>query len=415
MPIYQYEAMNSVGQAVKGRIEAASADEARQKIRATGNFPTAVMERTAKKGRKKATSKPRTSAGKSRKTAGRVSVKDLSVFTRQLATLQEAGLPLLRSLKILEEQQKPGPLRNAIKYVTDDVEAGASLSEAMQRHPKAFDSLYTNMIRAGELGGVLDIILKRLAEFMEKSARLKRKIVGAMIYPAAVITFALLIVTGLLLFVVPSFAKIFESQGSKLPAMTQSLIDMSNWVAAGGWFFLIGVPVLLVFGLKFLRQNEQGAYYYDKVFLKLPIFGMLSGKSSVARFSRTLATLLHAGVPILDSLAITADTAGNQVYTRALRKVRDSIREGEPIAKPLKQAQIVDSMVTNMIDVGEETGELDRMLERIANNYDEEVEVVVSSLVSMLEPVMVIVLGGIVGYIVVALFLPMIGMLEAMK
>ena len=416
MPTFQYEAMNSVGQAVKGTVDANSQEEAIQKIRAGGNFPTNVVEQTGKRASRKPAKSAKSPGASKRRSAGSVSTKKLALFTRQLATLQEAGLPLLRALKILLEQQKPGPLRVAIRLISEDVEAGASLSEAMARHPKAFDRLYTNMIRAGELGGVLDEILKRLADFMEKSEALKRKIVGAMIYPVAVISFAIAIVTGLLIFVVPSFAKIFAEQGAQLPAMTQSLMDLADFIGPGyGWTLIVGVPLALFFTAKFLRTTEGGSFFMDSLLLKIPIFGLIAGKSSVARFTRTLATLLHAGVPILDSLAITADTAGNEVYSRALRKVRDSIREGEPIAKPLRQARVVDSMVTNMIDVGEETGELDKMLERIASNYDEDIEVLVSSMVSMLEPIMVITLGSIVGYIVIALFMPMIGLLDAVN
>ncbi len=420
MPTFQYEAMNSGGQVVKDTVDAGSSEEAIQKIRSMGRFPTKIKEQagaSGKSGKKKkasaAAAAAASSSGPSRRKVGRVPVKQLTQFTRQLSTLQDAGLPILRSLRILEEQQKPGMLRVAIRLVAEDVEAGASLSEAMGRHPKAFDRLYVNMIRAGELGGVLDLILNRLADFMEKAQALKRKIIGAMIYPIAVITFAVLIVSLLLMFVVPKFAKIFDDMGEKLPAVTKALLDLSQNMVEGGWIWIIAVPVGFVVITKLLRTTESGAYFLDRTKLSIPIMGQITGKSSVARFSRTLGTLLAAGVPILEALAITADTAGNEVYTRALRNVRDSIREGESIAKPLRQARVVDPMVVNMIDVGEETGELDKMLEKVADTYEEEVETLVAGMVSLLEPVMVIVLGAIVGFIVIALFMPMVQLINS--
>jgi type IV pilus assembly protein PilC len=422
MATFQYEAMNSAGQVVKDSVDAGSSEEAIQKIRAMGRFPTKIKERSGGGGKsgKAGTQAAAAAAASSarptqRRKVGKVSVKLLTQFTRQLSTLQDAGLPILRSLRILEEQQKPGMLRVAIRLVAEDVEAGASLSEAMGRHPKAFDRLYTNMIRAGELGGVLDLILNRLADFMERSQALKRKIKGAMIYPAAVITFAFLIVAGLLYFVVPKFKTIFQDMGEELPAPTQALLDLSDGMVNGGWMWLIAIPVGFFVITKLLRQSQGGAFFLDRVKLSTPIMGQIVGKSSVARFSRTLGTLLAAGVPILDALTITADTAGNEVYTKALKSVRDSIREGESIAKPLRQARVVDAMVVNMIDVGEETGELDRMLEKVADTYEEEVEVLVSGMVSLLEPVMVITLGLIVGFIVIALFMPMVSMISAVS
>jgi len=416
MPTFQYEAINNVGQAVKGAIEAGSNDEAIAKIRAMGNFPRKIRE---KSGKSKKAGLPRAAAVTmgtgSRRKVGKVATKLLCQFTRQLSTLQDAGLPILRSLRILQEQQKPGMLRIAIRLIAEDVEAGSSLSEAMGRHPKAFNRLFTNMIRAGELGGVLDLILQRLADFMEKSQALRRKIIGAMIYPVAVITFALLIVTGLLIFVVPSFETIFSDMGEKLPGATQMLLGMSKWMKGGGYIYLLIVPIAFVIVTRLLRKSEAGAYFLDRIKLSLPIMGQIVGKSSVARFSRTLGTLLAAGVPILDALSITAETAGNEVYTRALLRIRESIREGESIAKPLRQARVVESMVVNMIDVGEETGELDKMLDKVANTYEGEVETLVAGMVSLLEPVMVITLGVIVGFIVVALFMPMVGMLDAVS
>ena len=415
MATYTYEAMNSVGQAVKGSVDASNNEEAIAKIRQMGNFPTKIKEKSSGGGRK-AGSKQTASASTRTTTrrVGKIKIKLLTQFTRQLSTLQDAGLPILRSLRILQEQQKPGMLRVAIRLVAEDVESGLSLSEAFARHPKAFDRLFVNMIRAGEVGGVLDIILQRLADFMEKAEHLKRKIKGAMVYPIAVITFSLGIVSALLIVVVPKFEAIFADMGEELPAATRMLLGLSKWMAdENGWMFLIGVPIAFFAIAKILRTTQGGTYFLDMVKINIPIFGQISSKAAIARFTRTLGTLLAAGVPILDALNITAETAGNEVYTKALKKVRDSIREGESIAKPLRQARIVDSMVVNMIDVGEETGELDKMLDKIAATYDEEIEVMVSGMVSMLEPVMVIVLGLIVGFIVIALFMPMVSMLNA--
>ena len=414
MPTFQYEAMNNVGQTVKGTVDAATSEEAVAKIRSMGNFPTKMKEQASKaassRGGEKAAS---TKMG--RRSAGRVATKKLTQFTRQLATLQDAGLPLLRSLRILEEQQKPGSLRVAARMVADDVEAGNSLSESMGRHPKAFSRLYVNMVRAGELGGVLDIILQRLADFMERAEALKRKIIGAMIYPAVVIFFAFAIVTALLVFVVPKFKEMFEELDSELPPMTQLLMDVSTWMKGIGIFVIIGVIAGSIVISKVLRKSKGGAYFLDKMKLCIPIMGSILAKVIVARFTRTLGTLLSAGVPILEALSTTAETAGNEVYERALVKVRAGIREGDSITKPLRQSGVVDSMVVNMIDVGEETGELDQMLGRIADTYEDEVDTAVASLVSLLEPVMIIVLGTIVGFIVISLFMPMVGMLEAVQ
>jgi len=417
MPTFQYEAMNSSGQTVKGTIDADTSEEAVAKIRSMGNFPTKLKERTGK-GRSAAAAsggKAKEAGRTGRRTAGRVSAKKLTQFTRQLSTLQDAGLPLLRSLRILEEQQKPGMMRVAIRLVGDDVEAGTSLSESMARHPKTFSRLYINMVRAGELGGVLDLILQRLADFMERAEALKRKVIGAMIYPSVVIFFAIAIVSALLVFVVPQFKDIFAELGSELPAMTQMLMDLSEWMQGVGIFVLIGVGVGLFVVSKVLRQSKGGAFFLDKVKISIPIMGGIIQKTVVARFTRTLGTLLSAGVPILEALSTTAETAGNEVFESALVKVRAGIREGDSIAKPLRQARVVDSMVVNMIDVGEETGELDQMLARIADTYEDEVDTAVSSLVSLLEPIMIIVLGSIVAFIVIALFMPMVGMLEAVQ
>jgi len=416
MANFTYEAMNSVGQPVKSEVEATSKEDAVARIRAMGYFPTKISEKSAKRAKAAA---PGAAIGARaparRRAAGSVPKKLLTQFTRQLSTLVDAGLPILRSLRILEQQQKPGMLRVGLRLVADDVEGGLSLSEAMSKHPKAFNRLYTNMVRAGELGGVLDVILQRLADFMEKAQALRRKIIGAMIYPAAVISFAMMIVTGLLWFIVPKFKDIFAGMGEDLPALTQTLLDISMFVKGGGWIAIVGLPFGLWAVARLMRISPGGRYMVDSLKLRLPVFGQIIAKTAVARFSRTLGTLLSAGVPILEAINITADTSGNEVFARALHKVHDGIREGENFAEPLRQAKIVQPMVVNMIDVGEETGDLDKMLEKVADTYDDEISTLVQGMTAMLEPVMVISLGVIVGFIVVALFMPMVHMINAVQ
>jgi type IV pilus assembly protein PilC len=420
MATFQYEAMNAAGQEVKAEIDAGTADEAIVKIRSQGYFPTKVKEKAAKKqkggGGSSAATAPKKKGGGMSFSFGGVSTKVITQFTRQLSTLQDAGLPILRSLKILWQQQKPGTLKNVLDGVSNDVESGATLSEAMSRHPKAFDRLYVNMVQAGETGGVLDVILQRLAEFMEKAQRLKRRVIGAMIYPSVVITFSVLIVTGIMIFVVPKFRDIFKDFHTTLPALTQWLMDTSTFIADDyGWAMIIGLPFFVFFSMKLIGKSRGGRRVLDTVKLKLPIMGQILSKTSIARFTRTLGTLLSAGVPILDALNITRDTVGNIVFENALQKVHDAIREGESFAGPLRQAKVCDTLVTNMIDVGEETGDLDKMLMKIADNYDEEVDVLIGSLVSLLEPIMVVTLGGIVGTIVVALFLPLVKLIQSVS
>ena len=412
MPTFNYEAMDSMGQEVKDTIEALSADEALSKIRNQGLYPTKVKEKGARRIKKEKTSFG-SAPKKVRGTGGKVKLKILTQFTRQLSTLQDAGLPILRSLRILEEQQKPGTLKKVCGAVADDVEAGTTLSEAMAKYPKCFNNLYANMVAAGEAGGVLDLILNRLADFMEKAAALKRKVVGAMIYPIAVLTIAFSIVMGIMTFVVPKFKTIFADMGSDLPGVTQTLLDISLWITERwGWAILLFSPIGLILFLKLVRLSDKGRYVHDSINLRIPVLGQILGKTAISRFSRTLGTLISAGVPILDALKITSDTAGNEVYKTAMMNVLESIRRGETFAEPLRKAKVCDSLVTNMIDVGEETGELDKMLYKIADNYDDEIDVLVGSLVSLMEPILVIFLGVICGFIVIALFMPMVKMIE---
>jgi type IV pilus assembly protein PilC len=408
--------MNSSGQEVKEEVEAASNEEAIAKIRGKGYFPTKVREKAAKKKvQKKAGADTSGPTRKMPMSFGGVPRKQLVNFTRQLSTLQDAGLPILRSLQILEQQQKPGLLKAIVGGVADEVEGGGTLSDAMSKYPKAFDKLYVNMINAGEAGGVLDLILARLADFMEKAAKLKKKVVGAMIYPAVVISIAVGIVTMIMIFVIPKFEEIFKDFKLELPTPTRILLAMSRWFANDyGWAYIIAAP-FVIFGLiKLIRMSEGGKYAVDVVKLKIPILGSILSKTAIARFTRTLGTLISAGVPILDAINITKETSGNEVYARALTKVHDAIREGESMADPLRATKVCDAIVVNMVDVGEETGDLDKMLLKVADNYDSDVDILVGSLIAILEPVMVVVLGVIVGFIVIALFMPMITLIQGM-
>lgn len=419
MPMYAYEAMNSSGQEVKDEVEATSSEEAIAKIRGKGYFPTKVREKAGKKKaskKKEAEAEVLTPKRKMPISIGGVPRKQLVGFTRQLSTLQDAGLPILRSLQILEQQQKPGLLKAIIGGVADEVEGGGTLSDAMANYPKAFDKLYVNMINAGEAGGVLDIILSRLADFMEKAAKLKKKVIGAMIYPIVVISIAIGIVSMIMVFVIPKFETIFKDFKTELPGVTKLLLAISRWFANDyGWAYVLFSPIAIILLIKLIRISEGGKYFVDMVKLKIPILGAILGKTAIARFTRTLGTLISAGVPILDAINITKETCGNEVYSRALAKVHDAIREGESMADPLRATKVCDAIVVNMVDVGEETGDLDKMLIKIADNYDNDVDVLVGSLISILEPVMVVILGVIVGFIVIALFAPMISLIQSVS
>ena len=414
MPTFQYEAMDHTGREVKDSIDAATQEEAQQLIRQKGFFVTKIAEK-AKKAKQSARKKG--GGGRRRKkafTIGRISTKQLCTFTRQLSTLQDAGLPILRSLKILEGQCKPGVLKNALQDIVEDIESGLTLSEACAKHPKAFDRLYCNMIKAGEAGGALEAILQRLADFKEKSQSLKRRIKAAMVYPVVVIFVACVIVGFILYFIIPKFESIFKDFNVPLPKMTIFLIDASHFLIK--YFYVVFLtPLFFWIFIKLLYRNRTGAYVCDRIMLMIPVMGSIVEKSTVARTMRTLGTLVQSGVPILESLNIVRDTAGNAVFERAFTRIYESIREGETIAQPLKEARIVDDIVVNMIDVGEETGELDTMLNKIADNYDEEVETAVESLVSLLEPMMIVILGGIIGFIVIALFLPLITLISKLS
>lgn len=412
MPTFKYEAMDTSGGEVKDSVEAANEEEAQQKIRQMGYFATKITEVQAGKGKKKAKS------GKRKKgqvfTLGGVSSKALCTFTRQFSTLQDAGLPVLRSLRILEGQMKPGPLKNALIDVVDDVESGSTLSEAFGKHPKCFDRLYVNMVKAGEAGGALEVILKRLADFKEKSQSLKRRITGAMVYPVVVILVAVGILTFIMIYIIPKFEKIFKDFNMQLPDMTKMLMATSRWFVEY-WYILPLFPLSFWLLIKLIRLSKTGNYAVDRVYLWIPVVGPLIEKTVVARTMRTLGTLVASGVPILEALSIVRETSTNAVFERMYQRVYESIREGDTISQPLRESRLVDDMVVNMVDVGEETGDLDTMLYKIADVYDEEVNVMVESLISLLEPLMIVFLGLVIGSIVIALFLPLIKLLEGLS
>ena len=417
MPVFQYQALDAKGNESKGQVEALSNKEAISKIRNKGLFPTKVKAQNAGKRAKVA----KAATGRKRRGAGgKVKLKVVTQFARQLSTLQDAGLAILRSLRILEEQEKKGTFKRVIGYVADDIEGGATLSEAMGKFPRCFDRLFVNMVAAGEVGGVLDVILSRVADFMEKSEKLKAKVKGAMMYPAVVMSASLLIVMGLMIFIVPTFSEVLADMSdgkAGLPALTQGLMNISSWLLGRkglNAMIIIACPFVLVSVLKLIRQFRRGRHVLDWIKLRIPVVKELVYKTTVARWTRTLATLISAGVPILEALNITRDTSDNEIYASMLNKVQGAIRQGDTFANPLRQSKTVDSIVVNMVDVGEETGDLDKMLTKVADNFDEDSDVLVGSLMSLLEPIMILVLGGLVGTIVLAMFLPMIKMIEVM-
>ncbi|MCE9583231.1 MAG: type II secretion system F family protein [Planctomycetes bacterium] len=410
MPIFTYEAVDNKGKKIKAEVEAATQQDAMSKVHAQGLFPTNVQQKQAEAAKGAAASTKK----KGLRLGGGVSQKQLTQFTVQLSILQDAGLPIVRSLKILTEQMKPCALKGIVAQVAEDVESGSSLSEALSKHPKAFDRLYVNMVKAGEAGGVLDTILQRLAVYMEKAAALKRKIIGASIYPAAVISIAVLIVSGILIWVIPQFKTVFDDLGAELPLPTMLLLKMSDFLVSF-WWLLPAVPFAIYVVYKMIVKNKGGRMALDKTKLHMPLFGEIIKKSVISRFCRTLGTLIASGVPILEALSIVKNAVGNEVISNAVQIVHDSIREGESIAEPLGQTKVFDDIVVNMIDVGEETGELDKMLIKVADNYDDEVDAAVGALMSIMEPMMIIGMGLTIGFIVVALFLPLVSLINNMK
>ena len=466
MPTYQFEALDPTGQVIRDVIDAPTEEEAHTTIRQMGYFVTRLNV-------KKSTADGAVAGNKRKKSfaPGGGGLKKLTTFTRQLSILQDAGLPILRSLQILEEQQSAGTLKNAIMDTCDHIEAGDTLSEAMSKCPGMFDRLYVNMIKAGEAGGALEIILQRLADFKERSMSLRRKVIGAMIYPALVIFIAICILAFIMVMIVPTFEEMFIEFDLPLPAATELLINMSHAIFKL-WFLFFLIPLGLLVFVILLRQFNYGKIGWDLFMLLIPIIGSLVEKNCMARTTRTLATLISSGVPILEALTICRDTAGNGMFERMYSKVSEGIREGEPIAVPLNdnchamfhpmalffclffgalpgmivmiipgdgmptlgmmisgigcilcgllyvvrmRRRIVSSLIVNMVDVGEETGELDTMLFKVADQYDEEVRTTTDGLMAMIEPLMIVFLGGAVGFIVISLFVPLISLMEKLS
>ena len=417
MAVYTYKAMDRVGKEVTGNLEAETVALAVSQVRDLGYFPTRIVEKKVSKKEKAAGV-----AGAPKKVAkgsalqmqikipglaGRVGGKQLTIFTRQLSTLIDAGLPLVRSINVLSNQQKTGTLRDVLISLAEEVEGGSSFSEALGKHPRVFSKLYVSMVRAGEAGGVLETVLSRLADFAEKQQSLRRKIKSAMIYPVFVIVAAVGIITFLVTFIIPTFAEMFSDLGATLPKLTLALIGLSEFLKTK-WYIVIGGIIFVLLSFKLLHRPQKSRYLIHKTKLHLPVFGSLILRIITARFSRTLGTLITSGVPILQALLITRDTAGNDVIAKAVSTAHDSIREGENIAPALEMSHVFPVMITSMIDVGEETGSLDQMLNKIADTYDEEVDTAVAGMMSILEPMLIIFMGGAVALIVIALFLPLI-------
>lgn len=414
MPLFAYSAVDAQGKTHQGTLEANSAADAATAIKKKGQFPTNISETTA------AASGKAAGKGFSFKFSlgggggtGKVPSKTLTVFTRQLSTLISAGLPLLRSLRTLGKQEKDANLKKIMLGLSESVEGGTTFSEALTQHPKAFNKLYVNMVKAGELGGVLEIVLTRLAEFAEKSQRIKGKVTSAMVYPLVVLTIAVGIVTFLMLFIVPKFEAIFKDMlgGRPLPFITQMIMDLSRFIQ-GNFLLIAGVIVVAVFATRFAMKMPGVAAAVDNYKLKIPLFGDMLTKTSVARFSRTLGTLVSSGVPILQALNITRDTAGNLRVSKAVESIHDNVKEGESMVTPMEASGIFPPMVVSMVQVGEETGQLPDMLTKVADVFEEEVDNAVSGLTSLLEPVMIVLLALVVGTIVVALFLPLITIIQ---
>ena len=414
MAVYAFKAHDKrANKEIQDSIEAASEVEAIASIKKKGLLPIEVREVRAKAGKAGAAAGSKPSAMSSFMGGG-VKVKQVVLFTRQLSTLQDAGLPIVQSMQILTDMQRPGAFKSALGKVTEEVQSGTMLSEAMTRYPRIWDRLYTNLVRAGEASGALDVILRRLAEFMEKAQSLKKKVIGAMIYPIAVLSIACLILSFIMIAIVPKFELIFKDLGIALPGLTEALITFSRFMGSYWWLLLMMIGGT-IFGLKVFGRTEKGANILDRIKLRVPVLGMIIKKGSVARFARTLGTLVTSGVGFLDALDITKSATPNVVVRNAIQSVRDSVKEGETVNEPLRRSGVFDDIVVNMIKVGEETGELDKMLVKIADTYDEEVDAAVGAMMSLLEPLLIIFMGGAVGFIVIALFIPLIKIIESIS
>ncbi|OGV69103.1 MAG: pilus assembly protein PilC [Lentisphaerae bacterium RIFOXYA12_FULL_48_11] len=425
MPKFKYIAMDAKGSETEGVIDAENQNQAVSLIRTKGFFPTRVVEIGAPGADKKkaAPAGVKTQAqakGPGKKAGftfgGTVKTKILMVFTRQLATLVGAGMPLLRGLRILLKQEKTPALRVALTGMGEAVESGSTFSEALAQYPKIFDKLFINMVKAGEAGGVLEVVLERLAEFMEKSEKIKNKVKGAMIYPIVVLCAACGIVGFLMTNVIPKFQEIFKDLmgGKTLPGLTQFVINISSAITNHGIIIVIAIGGMVV-GIKLWGTTSKGRLILDRVKLRMPLFGQLVVKSSVARFTRTLGTLMSSGVPVLQALNIVRETSGNEAVAKAIQQVHDAVKEGESMSMPLEASGVFPGMVVSMVDVGEETGALPEMLTRIADNYEDEVDTAVEGLTSIIEPIMIVMLALVVGTIVIAMFVPLLSIIGEMS
>ena len=404
MPQFSYEAVEPSGRVVKGSLEAESASTVLSKLQSLNYTVVDVVQSRA------AMKMP--AFGK--KSGGKVKLAALVIFSRQFATMVNAGINILKCLDILEAQTKDPVLKPIITEVRKDVVGGASLTDAMAKHPKVFSKLFVSMVRAAEVGGILDTILDRLALFLEKEQEIIGRIKGAMVYPVCVLIFAMIMVLAMFVFVLPTFKQIFSESGTDLPLITKVLFMLSDFIR-GNWFLIPTLPAAIFFGLKWYYTTPQGQWNIDKIKLRLPIVGDMIQKMAISRFSRTFGTLVNSGVPVLRALEIVAETAGNVVIAKAVDDCRNSVREGQRIAQPLANSGVFPQMVTQMMDIGEETGRMSDMLIKIAGFYDNEVDVAVKALTSLIEPLLIILLGGIVGFIVGSIMVPMFGLISAIQ
>jgi type IV pilus assembly protein PilC len=424
MPKFNYVAMDSRGKETKGSLDVANQNEAISRLKEMGYFPTKVTEAEKPKektDKKKPGAAPAAKGGKKSKginiripgLGSGVKPKVLTTFTRQLATLVDAGLPLLRGLRVLEKQEKNATLRRIIGELAISIEGGSTFSEGLAQHPKVFNRLFVNMVKAGELGGVLEVVLNRLSEFMEKAQKIKGKVVAAMFYPAAVMFVATAILIILMVFVVPKFKLIFQDmlEGKPLPGFTQLVLGISE-IIANNVLASFGVLIVLIIAFKMTIKTKLGRKLFDKFKLNFPVLGPVISKVAIARFTRTLGTLISSGVPILQALNIVRETSGNVIISDAVSAIHESVKEGETITAPLEASRVFPPMVISMVDVGEQTGALPEMLMKIADNYEDEVDNAVSAMTSLLEPIMIVFLAVIVGSIVIALFLPLITLID---
>ncbi len=418
MPVFQYTAVDSAGKERKGQIEAASEEAAKNELRQNRLYPTNVSQ-VQGAGKSTQTTTKKKKKGRTFTSEGlvigtpKIRTKSLTTFTRQLATLLEAGLPLVRALRTLERQTKDVAERRVIREVAELVEGGSTFSEALKTHNKTFNHLYVNMVRAGEASGALEQVLARLAEYMEKSARIRGKVKSALVYPIAVLSIAGIITTGLLYFIVPKFEKMFKDilGDEGLPALTQFVIGVSN-VIQHHILEAIGVLILLIILFIMFKKTKFGGYIIDFLALKMPPFGGLVTRSAVAKFCSTLSTLMASGVPVLSALQIVRDTAGNAAVANAVQAVHDAVKEGENMTKPLEETKVFPVMMVSMVEVGEETGRLPDMLSRVALVYEEEVDRAVEGMTALIEPMMIIVLGVLIGGIVLAMFMPLLKLMD---